>query len=573
MRISRRSPTSAEAGFGLIELMVGTLLLLVVMAGFLPFFLQGLNQSSSARFKSMATNIAREKIEQIRQLDYREILTEDTDPGNPRTLEALFGTEVVVPERNMTFSIDYDVADEAMPDQAVKSVQVTVTWDAPPVASPAVVKTMVAQQYLGPRGSWLEVDNTSPDNLAPGGTPFPLLATDGRLTTVKYHIAQSDWFMAYNTLSLPLPSPNNISLTSAFRDDAGGKVAVMDVDKTALHASVGGSPAAVNDIWFQYSLDARTIPIPDGYWDLMVSMLNAFKEPGNTWILRVRVEKGPPDPPTNFTATATSETTVSLTWLPGTERDRARYVLERMEVNAAGTPIGAWTPVTVAPAHAGVPTNTLSPTAATFTDKGALDPLGDPLQDIPPCGRPLPEAPRYYQYRIYGVDTGERSGAASAAMSNIVTLPATAPTLKVAVPAVTGLLLDPAKIALTAAELGWSVTEQVVATPAPGTVLAQNPAAGTLVDSGSNVALTVATASAPIPVNYTVTLTTKNKVARSIVVLDEGSVVRFTGSIDKKTTVTLNLPNGHYTIHLNLPTGAQLGDFSVNGAPTSFSIP
>ncbi len=154
--------------------------------------------------------------------------------------------------------------------------------------------------------------------------------------------------MAYDALSLPLPSPNDISLTSVFRDDAGGKVGALEVDNTGLHATAAGSPAAVDDIWFQYSFDARTIP--DGYWDLMVTMRNYFEEPGNTWILRVRVEKGPPDPPTDFIATATSDTTVSLTWLPGTEQDRARYVLERMEVDAGGTPLSAWTPVTVDPA-------------------------------------------------------------------------------------------------------------------------------------------------------------------------------------------------------------------------------
>ena len=568
MKSNQSNRISDEAGFGLIEIMVATLLLLVVMAGFLPLFLQGLNQSSAARFKSLATNIAREKIEQIRQLDYREITT---DPDDPRNLAALFGDSVVVPERNMTYLISYEVADEAMPDQAVKSVQVTVTWDAPPVPSPAVVKTMVAQQYLGPRGSWLEVDNTGADDLAPGGTPFPLLATDGRLTTVKYHIAQSDWFMAYNTLSLPLPSPNNISLTSVFRDDAGGKVGALEVDNTGLHATTAGSPAAVDDIWFQYSFDARTIP--DGYWDLMVTMRNSFEEPGNTWILRVRVEKGPPDPPTDFIATATSDTTVSLTWLPGTEQDRARYVLERMEVDAGGTPLSAWTPVTVDPAVPNVPANTLSPHTATFIDTGSLDPMGDPLNDIPPCGRPSPEAPRYYQYRVYGVDTGERSAPESAAVSNIVALPAATPASQVEVPAVISLLLDPAQAALTAAGLGWSVTEEVVASPAPGTVLTQSPIAGTMVDVGSNVALVVATATPSTPVDYAVTITTKNKDARSIVILDAESVVRLSTSIDKGTDVELDLPNGHYTIHLSVPTGAQLADFYVNGGPLSVSIP
>ena len=123
----------AEGGFTLVELMVAAVLLLIVMAGFLPVFLQGLSQTSAARYKSIATNIAREKIEQIRQLDYREITDDTLQPGN---LYELFGSSVEVPERNMTYLIDYDVVVEnAMPGQAVKSVEVTVTWDAPPVPS------------------------------------------------------------------------------------------------------------------------------------------------------------------------------------------------------------------------------------------------------------------------------------------------------------------------------------------------------------------------------------------------------------------------------------------------------
>ena len=160
-----------EAGFTLVELMVAAVLLLIVMAGFLPLFLQGLSQTSAARYKSMATNIAREKIEQIRQLDYREITDDTLQPGN---LYELFGSSVEVPERNMTYLIDYDVVENAMPGQAVKSVEVTVTWDAPPIPSPAVVKTLIAQQYLGPRGGWLEVEQYQRGQSCPWGNAVPL---------------------------------------------------------------------------------------------------------------------------------------------------------------------------------------------------------------------------------------------------------------------------------------------------------------------------------------------------------------------------------------------------------------
>ena len=78
----------------------------------------------------------------------------------------------------------------------------------------------------------------------------------------------------------------------------------------------------------------------------------------------------------------------------------------------------------------------------------------------------------------------------------------------------TSLLLDPQRSALTAAELGWSVTEQVVTTPAPGTVLAQNPVAETLrkrrEQRGSDRGCRPQRLR---PIEYAVTITTKNNKA------------------------------------------------------------
>jgi Tfp pilus assembly protein PilV len=548
----KRKRRGTEAGFTLIELLVGALLLLIVMAGFLPFFLQGLSQTSAARFKSMATNIAREKVEQIRQLDYREITA---DPAQPRNLYELFGSSVLVPERNMTYLIDYSVVENAMPGQAVKSVEVTVTWDAPPRPSPAVVKTLIAQQYLGPRGGWLEVSNTSQDDVAPGGTPFPLLCTSGLDTSVKYHIAQSDWFMAYTSMSSPLPSPNDISLKSLFRNDSGGVACPIEVSNSDLNTTLSGSPAMLSDVWFEYSFDARTIP--DGYWDLLVTMYNKYKQPGNTWDLRVRVEQGPPMAPQMFTATGVSDTQIRLSWQPGEEQDRARYVLERRKQNADGTWPNAWT--TVNP--------NLPPNTAAYTDNGVVntvDPWGSASQN------------NRYQYRVYGVDTGGRSAPDSpsnAAVSGAVTLPPVSAVPQVAVPSVTGLALNAAKTSLAAEGLTWTVTETIDTTHAVGTVLTQSPAAGTLIDQNGAVALTVAAASAPPSVNYVVTINKTNNPERTIVVLDSGSAVKFSGPARKQTPIVLNLPNGHYTIHLDTSLGAQLGDFTVNGANLPVTIP
>ena len=61
------------------------------------------------------------------------------------------------------------------------------------------------------------------------------------------------------------------------------------------------------------------------------------------------------------------------------------------------------------------------------------------------------------------------------AMSKVVTLPAPNPAPQVEVSAVTGLLLDPAKVALTAAGQGRPVAEQVVATLARGQCSPRTP--------------------------------------------------------------------------------------------------
>lgn len=554
---------SAEAGFGLIELVVGAMLLLIVMAGFLPVFLQGLNQTSSARFKSMATNIAREKIEQIRQLDYREVFEDPENPTNPRNLSVRFGTLVEVPERNMSFNVSYGVDNDVLgPGQAIKSVQVNVTWTAPPVPSPAIVKTAVAQQYLGPRGSWLEVSNTSEDKSPPPGTPFPVLTTLGP-TIVKYHIASSDWFMAFDSLTLPLmaENANDISLASQFRDDLGGIVGKIDVDNSKLAWSTDENPAAVSDIRFEYPIEVGTIP--DGYWDLMVTMLNIYDEPGNTWILRVRVEKGAPEAPTNFEAKGLSDTQIKLSWDPGAERDRARYVLERQKQNPDGTWPAGWTTVDA----------NLPPDTATYTDTGVVD--ADPPVD--PWGSSSLDPLNCYRYRIYGVDTGglsePDSPSHSATMSEDegVTLPPLSPPVLVTVPLVENLTLGEAKMSLEAVLLGWSVTETPDTTRTPGTVLTQSPAAGTKVDAAAKIALTVASGTAPPSVKYTVTFTTLDNNWRTFQVMDSGNTpIPTAGRIKQHQPVVLQLGAGHYHYYVGL---SMQQSFSVSGQDLSLSIP
>jgi Tfp pilus assembly protein PilV len=170
-----------SAGFTLIEIMVAMLLLFFALAGIVPFFLSGLSQASTVRYKSIASNIARERMEEIRRLDYREI-TEDATEGP--TLTERFGTTAI--QRDISFTLDYEVTAEAYEQGTLKKVTVNVAWTGPPTVSAASIITMIHQQFLGPRGALLELIPTYADPL---NTPFPWIRGN---TTVRYHLAEAD---------------------------------------------------------------------------------------------------------------------------------------------------------------------------------------------------------------------------------------------------------------------------------------------------------------------------------------------------------------------------------------------
>ena len=264
--------------------MVAALLLLVVMAGFLPVFLAGLNQSSAVRYKSIATNIARERMEEVRQLDYREIV-------DASTLATLFGTAKTV--RNASFAIDYSVTTMAYDTGQLKEVSVRVRWTAPPKASPAVITSLIHQQFVGPRGSLLEFVPEGGND--PLGTPFKVLAST---ETMRYHIAQADWSLVRENLNQVGETSKNVYMRLWFVDDNGSAIPVgpgtddKKIDKSYIVRVPSTGPAT--DVYFEYPLFS-TAQIPDGYWEARAIAYNQYDEPGNMWRLRVRVENGSPD--------------------------------------------------------------------------------------------------------------------------------------------------------------------------------------------------------------------------------------------------------------------------------------
>ena len=378
----RTGPSAAETtgyggsrGFTIIEVMIAALLLLVAMAGFLPFFLSGLTQASSVRYKSLATNIAREHMEKVRRLDYREI-------GTPEELAERFGdtTSVGSEGRIITFDIDYDVEVTPYDLGTLKQVTVNVSWERDPVGSTASITTMVHQQFLGPRGAYLELIPLLSDPL---GTPFPRI--DGQITA-RYHIASADWGLVLDNLDQPGMSARDVYMRLSFFDNDRQSFPDEDIQITDLYYSTDAA-GKVNDVYFQYQFNSASIP--DGYWEMRTVAYNEYNEPGNVWRLRVRVEDGPPGVPLMFEATpGPDDQSMELTWTGAAEqeRDRAYYVLERRTWDrVAGVWPSTWTPL--APG--------LDPKSTSYLDQGELfvaDPWGDPTTQ------------NVYQYRLWAVD-------------------------------------------------------------------------------------------------------------------------------------------------------------------------
>lgn len=402
--------TKRQRGMTLIEVMVGALLLLFAMAGIVPLFLTGLSQASGVRLKSIATNLAREKMEQIRQLDYREIYDEDMAALDPtlgeRTLESLFGVTETV--RDTVFTIDYVVNESGYGEGKLKEVTVNVVWEAPPPTSPASITTLIHQQFLGPRGSRLTLEPTYTDPL---GTPFPLLSG---ATTARYYVAQADWGLVFYDLDAPSPSPRNVYARMVFFDDTGQSIPLGGASQeykigTSYIRYSRGDDGKIDAVWFEYAFDASILP--DGYWEFRAVAYNAYSEPGNTWRLRVRVEQGAPAAPTDFSATPQSDNqTVVLNWAGGQERDRAYYVLERRTWDPYA---GVWLPWVRL-------SDSLDPKSSSYTDRGSVASRADPWGD--------PSSRNVYQYSLWAIDICQPGLAGPAAVADVAIPPLTTTT-------------------------------------------------------------------------------------------------------------------------------------------------
>ncbi|MFA5867637.1 MAG: fibronectin type III domain-containing protein [Actinomycetota bacterium] len=149
-----------ESGFTLTEIMAASAIITIGILGIMIVFNSTLNTQTNTKVRTLATNIATEKVEAARTIAY-DTLTQEY-------LAANLGTTAT--KGGVTFTITYTVAFVDDPSDGTgtgdlnpndfKNVQITVAWTNPQPSSSVVIDTLINKNPVAPASA--STDTTAP---------------------------------------------------------------------------------------------------------------------------------------------------------------------------------------------------------------------------------------------------------------------------------------------------------------------------------------------------------------------------------------------------------------------------
>jgi len=118
----------AARGFSMVELLVTIILAGIIFAAMVPVFASALKKTSGDEFRVTSTNIAQDRLEKVRMLNFADITLANLNNGS--FAGGQFGTSYTPPASNKTYTISYSVspAPSPSPQLSYKQVTVTVVW-------------------------------------------------------------------------------------------------------------------------------------------------------------------------------------------------------------------------------------------------------------------------------------------------------------------------------------------------------------------------------------------------------------------------------------------------------------
>jgi prepilin-type N-terminal cleavage/methylation domain-containing protein len=179
MRRTMGGPTGTR-GFSLVELLVTLVLAGIIFAAMVPVFANALKETSRDNFRVTATNIAQDRIEKIRMLNFPDITADNLNSATfakePSATEGPFGISFTTLSGKRYTIENYFVADAPK----YKTIRVTVSW-----GSSTSQSTTVQTVIMDPSAV---LTGTTP---TPSATPSPY-STTGTNYTLMVSVTDND---------------------------------------------------------------------------------------------------------------------------------------------------------------------------------------------------------------------------------------------------------------------------------------------------------------------------------------------------------------------------------------------
>jgi type II secretory pathway pseudopilin PulG len=309
-------------GFSLMELLVTTVLATIVFGAMVPMFVSVQDQNAADTMRNVALQIARDKMEKIRLLDYDQVTVANLTAEGPPSGTGVFGTQWTAEagtSATKDFTIAYTVTNipigSADGTEDHKEVQVSVTWTgAPYPRKTAVIQTDISRQFYGPAIVDLEspdADNSSPEQpQLTGGGPINFIAT----------VSPSD----LSTMTGTPPGQVVFVLT----DSNGNTVA------TGTVASQLSPSYPTPGISGQYEWTWDSASVASGTYTVTVTATNSAGASGMAWSLDYNLVSTILPGPTNCQASA-ADGLATVTWNAVTGADH--YQVWRATTSGAET--------------------------------------------------------------------------------------------------------------------------------------------------------------------------------------------------------------------------------------------
>lgn len=314
-----------QSGLTLVELLVTIVIAGIAFAAIVPVFVQALTTSSQEKVRLAALNVAQDRIEKIRQLDFDQIavtnLASETNTGTWKYASE-FGPHWIS-DTGRVYSVYYSV-DESL---NTKQVYVTVDWTAPPRRVPntfvylpgydatakrgygVTLSTIIYKQYGG--AQVIDI-NTIPDSSE--GVVTWNSATQGPLNMILQAVLN--------------PADDNLTTAdyAVFKGYGANDVLVLDQTVKPRDTASG---------LFQVTWSPKTGGSIDGTYRFEVTVYSTVHLPGNSYAEEFRLETGAPLAPEGLTRTA-GDQLVMLAWSKSQTADVVSYEVWRRDVTAGG---------------------------------------------------------------------------------------------------------------------------------------------------------------------------------------------------------------------------------------------